>query len=68
MKKIFDWLRTALEGKWAVIVKLFTGRSFVVSFPLAVFLVMALFTQSFILWIATMIWLFPTILGIREED
>jgi hypothetical protein len=64
MTKLIESLRKL----WAWLVKNFTSKPFVLAFPFAVFVLGTLFAQSFLLLIAAIIWLFPLILGIHEEE
>jgi hypothetical protein len=61
-------LIAVLRKIWAWMVKTFTGHAFVLAFPFSVFVVGAIFAQSFLLFMATVVWIFPLILGIHEEE
>jgi len=68
IKKIWAWLTRVTSGKWEVLIKLFTSKSFVLGFPFCVFLLGSFIAWSWMLFICAIIWLFPLILGIHEEE
>jgi hypothetical protein len=64
MKKLI----ALIQKFWAWCVKAFTGKAFIIAFPFTVFVLAAFFTWSWVFFVCAIIWLFPLILGIHEDE